>query len=130
MAEIMIYVALIMISQGFAYGMSVSLDLHGKYKKYSKVVRCKLNYIFFKSDFEKRFYLSDKGRPISRISFIFQIINMLMVQTFVIFAILGAFVYPYTVFMKVSLIIILSYCGMCFFGMFFFLEYGGPHIFR
>ena len=59
--------------------LAIALDLYGKQRNYSKVIRKRINVLFFISKIEKENKLPDDGMPIHLASFLFQIIGFLCV---------------------------------------------------
>lgn len=111
--RILMYLCCLVAVESLALGFAVVLDYCGKQKNYDKIMRKKINVLFISSKYEKQFGLSKKGRPISKQSFVFQVVNLIYALAYSVVAVIEVFVKQNDCLLLINIISAIVYGGIC-----------------
>ena len=100
--------------QFLAFYLARGLDYYGKQLNYEKVIRGKINIFFVHSKYEEKNFLPSTNRPVSRVSFVFQIANYVYVVAYVVMTVLFVLQYS-SILGDIVVISAFLYFGACFF---------------
>ena len=108
--KLSVYLAALVVSAFFASMLAMGLDYYGKRKNYNTVIRKRINYILIQSNYELKFSLRNDDRPISKQSYICQIVNIVIILLLLTVSIVGTVVHTNVLFDYICFIAIGIYC--------------------